>query len=158
MIKLADINRAVCAVYGLSRDELLLPAEFDSLPRRLDQSRLMSEARHVAMYLGRRLTTRSLRQIGEALRYRDTASVVWALRSIETRLVVLPEAGKKNNVLPEAGKKVPPAAGKQGDELRDRVARVMALLCIAAINRPLPGAASPAMLASTAPQSPEARP
>jgi chromosomal replication initiator protein len=72
---LTQIQDAVCAVCGLSRDELLSK-------RRSTQ---VSHARQLAMYLTRDLTTMSLAEIARAFD-RDHTTVLHALRAVDGRL------------------------------------------------------------------------
>ena len=69
------IQDAVCAVLGLSRDELLSPS----------RSARVTRARHLAMYLARDLSGQSLAQIARAFR-RDHSTVLHAVRRVDNQL------------------------------------------------------------------------
>jgi chromosomal replication initiator protein len=69
------IQDAVCAVLGLSRDELLSPS----------RSARVTRARHLAMYLARDLSGQSLAQIARAFR-RDHSTVLHAVRRVASQL------------------------------------------------------------------------
>lgn len=69
------IQDAVCAVFGLSRVDLLSPARTTRITR----------ARHLAMYLSRELTDRSLAEIAREFR-RDHSTVLHAVRRIGAEL------------------------------------------------------------------------
>ncbi|MFL5869571.1 MAG: chromosomal replication initiator protein DnaA [Solirubrobacterales bacterium] len=72
---LTEIQDAVCAVCGLSREELLSQR----------RSAKVSHARQLAMYLGRELTSMSLAEIARAFD-RDHTTVLHALRAVDGRL------------------------------------------------------------------------
>jgi chromosomal replication initiator protein len=69
------IQDAVCAVVGLSRDQMLSPSR--AVP--------VTRARHLAMYLTRELTTLSLAEIARCFD-RDHSTVLHAVRRVENEL------------------------------------------------------------------------
>ena len=69
------IQDAVCAVLGISRDELLSPSRSPNVTR----------ARHLAMYLTRELSGLSLAQIAREFR-RDHSTVLHAVRRVTSQL------------------------------------------------------------------------
>jgi chromosomal replication initiator protein len=72
---LTEIQDAVCAVCGLGREDLLSHR----------RSAKVSQARQLAMYLARELTTMSLAEIARAFD-RDHTTVIHALRAVDGRL------------------------------------------------------------------------
>jgi chromosomal replication initiator protein len=72
---LEQIQKAVCEVCGLSREELLSAR----------RSTRVSHARQLAMYLARELTPMSLSEIARAFD-RDHTTVIHALRAVDSRL------------------------------------------------------------------------
>ena len=76
MIRLRDIKRAVAAHYGFGARDLDGPW----------QSARLVRARHVALFLARRLTSQSLPQIGRAFGGRDHSTVIRAIARIEADL------------------------------------------------------------------------
>ena len=72
---LEQIQKAVCEVSGLSREELLSSR----------RSNRVSHARQLAMYLARELTPMSLSEIARAFD-RDHTTVIHALRAVDSRL------------------------------------------------------------------------
>jgi len=65
-VAMVDIIDAICAAYGCTSVEL----------RARRKTTTIAEPRQIAMLLGRKLTERSLRQIGDALGGRDHTSVI----------------------------------------------------------------------------------
>ena len=78
MTTVAAIQRAVCERYGVTLAELKGPL----------RSRHLALPRHVAMYLGRKLTRRSLPQIGVLFGSRDHSTVTHAVKRVEELLAV----------------------------------------------------------------------
>jgi chromosomal replication initiator protein len=72
---LEQIQDAVCAVHGLSREDLLSPR----------RSSRIAQARQLAMYLARELTGMSLSEIARAFD-RDHTTVLHAIRAVGARL------------------------------------------------------------------------
>ena len=69
------------------RDIKLEVAEFYDLTVRdldsRDRTKPVARARHIAMYLSRKLTDRSIAQIGIAFEHRDHSTIVSAIKKIE---------------------------------------------------------------------------
>jgi chromosomal replication initiator protein len=72
-LTVADITEAVCEYYGVTRTEMLSDRRYRSIAR----------PRQVAMWLSRKLTTRSLPDIGRRLGGRDHSTVHHAFHKIE---------------------------------------------------------------------------
>ena len=72
MISIALVQETVGAHYALSKSDLLSARKLKRLAR----------PRQVAMYLARRVTRKSLTQIGRAF-HRDHTNVIYAIRKIE---------------------------------------------------------------------------
>jgi hypothetical protein len=75
-LKVEHIQRAAAQHFGISRDEMLSREHVHALSR----------PRHVAMYLARKLTTKSYPEIGRHFGGRDHATVLHAVRRIEDLL------------------------------------------------------------------------
>lgn len=133
MITLKDIRREVAASYGITPPEIALA---DKNPTGIaKRSYAASEARHVAVFLARRLTRLSHRGIADRVGYSDYSSSVVADRRITVRL-------------------------QADDALRQRVAQIVARLTLAEVAKPLgpPNPALPAILASLQSPANEAQP
>jgi hypothetical protein len=72
-LRVDDIVRATAHHFGVDRDAVLAR----------DRGRTLARARHVAMYLARRLTTQSLADIGRRFGARDHTLALYAVRRIE---------------------------------------------------------------------------
>lgn len=79
--RVAEIQAAVCAHYGLTANDMVSTCRLRSVTR----------PRQVAMYLARRLTVRSLPEIGRAFGGRDHTTVSYGVASIHDRLADDPE-------------------------------------------------------------------
>jgi chromosomal replication initiator protein len=75
-IKIEDILKVVSRHFGVSRGEVLSPR----------RHRSVVWPRHIAMYLARQLTQRSLPEIGRRMGGRDSTVVMHAIRKIEAHL------------------------------------------------------------------------
>lgn len=73
---LMTIKRAVCSHFGIAMVDLLS----------VHRPRELVMARHVAMYLARKLTSRSLPEIGFYFGGRDHTTVLYAIRKIEQKI------------------------------------------------------------------------
>lgn len=73
---MATIQAAVCRAYDVSRADLIS----------WGRSGVAVEARHVAMYLVRRRTRRTMPEIGSAFGDRGHTTVLYAVRKVEARL------------------------------------------------------------------------
>ena len=82
---LVAIQDAVCAVCGLSREELLSPR----------RSTRVAHARQLAMYLARELTPMSLAEIARGFD-RDHTTVLHAVRAVDGRLEPGSETAQRN--------------------------------------------------------------
>lgn len=80
-IPIALIQRVVCARYNISLHEMLADRRTANLVR----------PRHVAMWLAKKLTMRSLPEIGRRFCGRDHTTVLSACRSIDAKRAVDPE-------------------------------------------------------------------
>jgi hypothetical protein len=80
-VPIKAIQRAVCLFYRTDREEMLGPCRAASLVR----------IRHIAMYLAKDITKRSLPEIGREFADRDHTSVIHAVRKIEAAIVTDPE-------------------------------------------------------------------
>lgn len=69
---IAEIQSAVCAHFALPRDAMTATSRFTRVAR----------PRQIAMYLAKRLTTRSLPEIGRKFGNRDHSTVIHAVRRI----------------------------------------------------------------------------
>ncbi|MGQ0635238.1 MAG: DnaA ATPase domain-containing protein [Planctomycetaceae bacterium] len=76
IVKLADVDRVVCDLFGLSPDELRSPS----------RSRAVSEPRMLAMYLARRHTRAAYSEIGQHFGGRNHATVIAAERKVAALL------------------------------------------------------------------------
>lgn len=85
-IRIEDIIRAVCAAYGIER--------MDVLSQR--RAALVSRPRQVICYLAKRLTPRSLPEIGRMIGGRDHTTVLHAVRRIED--LITRDAALRNRV------------------------------------------------------------
>jgi hypothetical protein len=74
--RVVDILRATALQFGITPDEILAEGH----------TRKFARPRHVAMYLAKRLTPKSLAEIGRAFAGRDHTTVFHAVKGIETRL------------------------------------------------------------------------
>lgn len=74
MIRVADIQRAVCEHYRISRDDMLSPSRF----------KMLVEPRQVGMYLAREHTRLSFNQIAARFNRADHTTVHHAHRKIAT--------------------------------------------------------------------------
>lgn len=72
-----DVLRAVCKHFRVSKEDILCQARTQNFVR----------PRHVAMYLTKELTGRSLPEIGRRFAGRDHTTVLSAIRKIETLLI-----------------------------------------------------------------------
>lgn len=72
-VAIDDIQKTVCQFYNIRQSDM-------NSPRR---SRVVVRPRHVAMYLSKKLTTRSLPEIGKRFGGRDHTTVIHAVRRIE---------------------------------------------------------------------------
>lgn len=77
---MATIQAAVCHAYDVSRTDLIS----------WGRSGVAVEARHVAMYLVRLRTLRTMPEIGSAFGGRDSTTVLYAVRKVEARLAADP--------------------------------------------------------------------
>lgn len=75
---IADIQETVAALYGFSVTDLLSDR----------RHAMVVLARHVAIYLAKKLTTRSLAEIGRRFGRRDHTTIIHAVGSIESKLKV----------------------------------------------------------------------
>lgn len=75
MTTLDDILRAVCGVYGTTRDVLISPSRM----------KRVTEARHVAAWLARAFTARSFPALGAVLN-RDHATIQYGVRKVDANL------------------------------------------------------------------------
>ncbi len=99
---MAEIARAVCDRYGVSRIDLISDR----------RSKRIVGPRHVACYLAAKLSRKSTPSIGRAMGGRDHTTIMHALRSIEGRLQDNPELAAEINVLEEQLRAV---ASRRGD-------------------------------------------
>lgn len=81
MTTIAEIKCAVAAYYGLTVNQLCGP----------ERARIYSRPRQVAMFLARKMTGRSLPEIGRAFQ-RDHSTVLHSLGAVSTRDDMLAEA------------------------------------------------------------------
>ena len=72
-LRMNDIQRSVCARANISREQLTGSCRVSDL----------TKPRHIAMALCKRLTTRSLPEIGRAFGGRDHTTVIHAVRKLE---------------------------------------------------------------------------
>ncbi len=74
--KIDEIQRVVCNFYEINKSEMIS----------VQRNAYLVRARHVAMYLSKKLTLRSLPEIGRRFGGRDHTTVLSALRRIESLL------------------------------------------------------------------------
>jgi chromosomal replication initiator protein len=75
-LTVADIQRRVCEFYGVKVSEVLSAKRTQNL----------TKPRHVAMYLSKILTSKSLPDIGKKFGGKDHTSVIHSIRKIETMI------------------------------------------------------------------------
>ena len=92
MITVGTVQAAVAAGYGVTVAEL----NSDARAKRL------LHARHVAMFLSRRLTGRSYPQIGRRFGDRDHSTVIHACRRIEAQIATDADLGVEVDLLAAA--------------------------------------------------------
>ena len=117
-ITVRAIARAVAEVYRLDADDLVIDDTMRGPAGQLLEKREQQcaiEARHVVMFISRRITTRSLRQIAERLGYRDYSAALYGERRIIQRL-------------------------PREDALRSRIVTALAKIVMAEVEKPLPPA------------------
>jgi putative transposase len=82
---LSDVEKAVCQVTGINREELARPQRTPAVNR----------ARELFMYLARRHTDASLREVAQRLRVRDISTVSHGEKRITQRLQEKSASGKE---------------------------------------------------------------
>lgn len=83
--RVADIAMAVSAATGVAVEDI----------RRRCKVHRVARARQETMWLARRVTDRSLTQLGRALGGLDHTTVLWSVRRVDVRLRTEPELGPR---------------------------------------------------------------
>jgi len=84
VFSIRDVQDAVCQRFGVSRADLLSERRIQKLVF----------PRHIAMYLAKELTKRSLTEIGRRFHGRDHATAIHAVRKIERLIKTDPDVAK----------------------------------------------------------------